>query len=137
MFGHCAAPLGWLGAFTAALLLTFIAEPVAAGLVQSVLWCGIVVSLWFTAAYAVYMRLSWLSSCPMETAGISFRRGARLYTAVMPAQKLAFTITGRNIFQRFSGMCDITLCSAGRKQYRLRNVPYDEGRRIFPPEKPA
>ena len=100
-------------------------------------WCGIVVSLWFTAAYAVYMRLSWLSSCPVETAGISFRRGARLYTAVMPAQKLAFTITGRNIFQRFSGMCDITLCSAGRKQYRLRNVPYDEVRRIFPPEKPA
>lgn len=137
MLGHCAAPLGWLGAFTAALLLTFIAEPVAAGLVQSVLWCGIVVSLWFTAAYAVYMRLSWLSSCPVETAGISFRRGARLYTAVMPAQKLAFTITGRNIFQRFSGMCDITLCSAGRKQYRLRNVPYDEVRRIFPPEKPA
>ena len=31
----------------------------------------------------------------------------------------------------------ITLCSAGRKQYRLRNVPYDEVRRIFPPEKPA
>ena len=83
MFGHCAAPLGWLGAFTAALLLTFIAEPVAAGLVQSVLWCGIVVSLWFTAAYAVYMRLSWLSSCPMETAGISFRRGARLYLSLI------------------------------------------------------
>ena len=143
MFGHCAAPLGWLGAFSAALLLTFIAEPVAADLVQSVLWCGIVVSLWFTAAYAVYMRLSWLSwlslssSCPLETAGIAFRRGARLYTAVIPAQKLAFTITGRNIFQRFSGMCDITLCSAVRKQYRLRNVPYDEVRRLFPPEKPV
>ena len=143
MFGHCAAPLGWLGAFIAALLLTFIAEPAAADLVQSVLWCGIVVSLWFTAAYAVYMRLSWLSwlslssSCPLETAGIAFRRGARLYTAVIPAQKLAFTITGRNIFQRFSGMCDITLCSAGRKQYRLRNVPYDEVRRLFPPEKPV
>ena len=97
-------------------------------------------SLWFTAAYAVYMRLSWISrssSCPVETAGISFRRGARLYTAVIPAQKLAFTITGRNIFQRFSGMCDITLCSVGRKQYRLRNVPYDEVRRIFPPENTA
>ena len=143
MFGHCAAPLGWLGAFTAALLLTFIAEPVAADLVQSVLWCGIVVSLWFIAAYAVYMRLSWISwlsrssSCPVETAWIAFRRGARLYTAVIPAQKLAFTITGRNIFQRFSGMCDITLCGAGRKQYRLRNVPYDEVRRLFPAEKPA
>lgn len=29
LFGHCAAPLGWLGVFTAALLLTFITEPIA------------------------------------------------------------------------------------------------------------
>ncbi len=139
MFGHCAAPLGWFGAFSGALLLTFIAEPVAADLIQSVLWCGIAVSLWFTAAYAVYMRLSWISynrsgDCAAATgksAGIAFRRGARLYTAVIPARKLVFTITGRNIFQRFSGMCDITLCSAGRKQYRLRNVPYGDVQRIF------
>lgn len=142
LFGHCAVPLGWLGAFSGALLLTFIAEPIAADLVQSVLWCGIVVSLWFTAAYAVYMRLSWLSyngctgftSCARvsgNTAGIAFRRGARLYTAVIPASKLVFTMTGRNLFQKFSGMCDITLCSAGRKQYRLRNVPYKEVQRMF------
>lgn len=129
LFGHCAAPLGWLGGFSAALLLTFIAEPIAADLIQSVLWCGVAVSLWFAAAYAVYMRLSWVSLS--DTAGIAFRRGARLYTAVIPAEKLAFTIAGRNLFQRFSGMCDITLCSAGRKRYRLRNVPHDGVRRLF------
>lgn len=135
LFGHCAAPLGWLGAFSAALLLTFIAEPVAADLIQSVLWCGVAVSLWFTAAYAVYMRLSWISrvSRSSGSTGIAFRRGARLYTAVIPAQKLVFTVTGRNIFQKFSGMCDITLCCAGRKQYRLRNVPHDRVQRLFPP----
>ncbi|MBP1580526.1 MAG: hypothetical protein J6B57_10610, partial [Oscillospiraceae bacterium] len=118
-----------LGGFSAALLLTFIAEPIAADLIQSVLWCGVAVSLWFAAAYAVYMRLSWVSLS--DTAGIAFRRGARLYTAVIPAEKLAFTIAGRNLFQRFSGMCDITLCSAGRKRYCLRNVPHDGVRRLF------
>ena len=130
LFGHCAAPLGWLGAFSAALLLTFIAEPTAADLIQSVLWCGVAVSLWFAAAYAVYMRLSWVSLCS-ESAGIAFRRGARLYTAVIPSEKLVLTIAGRNLFQRFSGMCDITLCCAGRKQYRLRNVPHDGVQRLF------
>lgn len=130
LFGHCAAPLGWLGAFSAAILLTFIAEPIAADLIRSVLWCGVAVSLWFVAAYAVYMRLSWVSLCS-GSAGIAFRRGARLYTAVIPAEKLVLTVTGRNIFQRSSGMCDITLCCAGRKQYSLRNVPHSGVQRLF------
>lgn len=130
LFGHCAAPLGWLGAFAAALLLTFLVEPVAADPIRSVLWCGAAVSLWFTAAYAVYMRLS-RAAISENTAGITFRRGARLYTAVIPVRKLVFTVTGRNIFQKFSGMCDISLCCEGRKQYRLRNVPHAGIQQLF------
>lgn len=130
LFGHCAAPLGWLGAFAAALLVTFIAEPVAADLVQSLLWSGAAVSLWFAAAYAVYMRHSRAArSCGMT--GLTFRRGARLYTAVIPDRKIALTVTGRNVFQRFSGMCDITAACAGKKRYKLRNVPYCAIRRLF------
>lgn len=123
MFGHCAAPLGWLGVFAGALLLTFIAEPVAADLLQSVLWSGAAISLWFTGAYAVYMRLSWISYSG-GVYGIAFRRGARLYTAAVPDRKVTMLTTGRNIFQRFSGMCDITLSVAGKKRFRLRNIPF-------------
>lgn len=130
LFGHCAAPLGWLGAFAAALLVTFIAEPVAADLVQSLLWSGAAVSLWFAGAYAVYMRHSRAARSGGMT-GLTFRRGARLYTAVIPDRKIALTVTGRNVFQRFSGMCDITAACAGNKRYKLRNVPYCAIRRLF------
>ena len=130
LFGHCAAPLGWLAAFAGALLLTLFAEPVAADLVQSLLWCGIAVSLWYTFAYAIYMRLSWAARSGGIT-GLAFRRGARLYTAVVPDRKVPMNIVGRNIFQRFSGMCDITLAAAGRKRYRLRNVPHRDISGLF------
>lgn len=128
LFGHCAAPLGWLGVFAGALLLTYIADTSAADLVQSVLWSAAAISLWFTGAYAVYMRLSWIS-CPGGVYGIAFRRGARLYTVIVPGSRVKFTVTGRNIFQRFSGMCDISLAVAGRKRCRLRNVPFCSVRR--------
>lgn len=130
LFGHCAAPLGWLAAFSGALILTFIAEPVAADLVQSLLWSGAAISLWFTGAYIIYMRLSCAAHAGDVTA-LAFRRGARLYTAVFPDRKVVMTITGRNIFQRFSGMCDMTLAVTGRKRYRLRNVPFSGITRLF------
>ncbi len=123
LFGHCALPLGWLGAFVGALVLTFISGTDAAGLVRSVLWSGAAISLWFAGAYIVYMRLSWAAHGGGFT-GLAFRRGARLYTAAFPDGKITMTVTGRNIFQRFSGMCDITLAAAGRKRCKLRNVPY-------------
>lgn len=128
LFGHCAAPLGWLGVFAGALLLSFLADTPAADLVQSVLWSAAAISLWFTGAYAVYMRLSWIS-CSGGVYGIAFRRGARLYTVIAPGSRVKFTVTGRNIFQRFSGMCDISLAVAGRKRCRLRNVPFCSVRR--------
>ncbi len=134
LFGHCAAPLGWLAVFAGALLLTFLAEPTAAGLVQSLLWSGAVISLWYAATYAVYMRRSMAARSGGVT-GLAFRRGARLYTAVIPDRKAVYTVTGRNIFQRFSGMCDITVSCAGRKRYKLRNVPYREISEIFTPER--
>ena len=130
LFGHCAAPLGWLGGILAALLLTFITQPVAADMIQSLLWSGAVISLWFTVTYGIYMRLSGASKAAGIT-GLSFRRGARLYTAVIPDSKAAMYILGRNVFQRFSGMCDITLAVAGRKRYKLRNVPYSDIKRLF------
>lgn len=130
IFGHCAVPLGWLGGFLAALLLTFIAEPVAADLIQSLLWSGAAISLWFVVTYAIYMRLSGASRAAGVT-GLSFRRGARLYTAVIPDGKAPMYVLGRNLFQRFSGMCDITLAVAGRKRYKLRNVPHSGINRLF------
>lgn len=130
LFGHCAVPLMWLGGFSAALLLTFIAEPIAADLIQSLLWSGAAISLWFVVTYGIYMRLSGASRAAGVT-GLSFRRGARLYTAVIPDEKAPMYILGRNLFQKFSGMCDITLAVAGRKRYKLRNVPHSEINRMF------
>lgn len=130
LFGHCAVPLTWLGVFAVALLLTFIAEPIAADLIRSVLWSGAAISLWFTVTYAIYMRLSGASRADGLT-GLSFRRGARLYTAVIPDEKAPMYILGRNVFQKFSGMCDITLAVAGRKRCKLRNVPHSDIKRLF------
>ena len=130
LFGHCAAPLGWLAAFAGGLVLTFIAEPIAADLVQSILWTGAAVSLWFAGTYAVYMRLSRVSRGRGVT-NIAYRKGARLYTSLLPDRKLACTITGRNPFQKLSGMCDITLVIAGRKRLKLRNVPYSGIKGLF------
>lgn len=130
IFGHCAVPLGWLAGFAAALALTFIAEPIGADLVQSLLWSGVVISLWFTVTYAIYMRMSGASREHGMT-GLAFRRGARLYTAVIPDVKIPMKKIGRNIFQKFSGMCDITLAVAGRRRYKLRNVPHRDIERLF------
>lgn len=130
IFGHCAVPLGWLAGFAAALALTFIAEPIGADLVQSLLWSGVVISLWFTVTYAIYMRMSGASRERGMT-GLAFRRGARLYTAVIPDVKIPMKKIGRNIFQKFSGMCDITLAVAGRRRYKLRNVPHRDIERLF------
>lgn len=134
LFGHCAAPLGWFAVFAAGLILTFIAEPIAADLIQSLLWSGAVISLWYAATYAVYMRKSMAARSGGVT-GLAFRRGARLYTAVIPDRKTVLTVTGRNVFQRFSGMCDITAVCAGKKRYKLRNVPYREISGLFTPER--
>lgn len=130
IFGHCAVPLGWLAGFAAALALTFIAEPIGADLVQSLLWSGVVISLWFTVTYAIYMRMSGASRERGMT-GLAFRRGARIYTAVIPDVKIPMKKIGRNIFQKFSGMCDITLAVAGRRRYKLRNVPHRDIERLF------
>lgn len=130
LFGHCAVPLAWLGGFAAALLLTFIVKPVAADLIQSMLWSGAAISLWFTVTYGIYMRLSGASRAGGVT-GLSFRRGARLYTAVIPDEKAPLYILGRNLFQKFSGMCDITLAVAGRKRFKLRNVPHRAIEQMF------
>lgn len=130
IFGHCAVPLGWLAGFAAALALTFIAEPIGADLVQSLLWSGVVISLWFTVTYAIYMRMSGASRERGMT-GLAFRRGARIYTAVIPDVKIPMKKIGRNIFQKFSGMCDITLAVAGRRRYKLRNVPHWDIERLF------
>ncbi|MBP0984811.1 MAG: PH domain-containing protein [Oscillospiraceae bacterium] len=130
IFGHSAVPLGWLAGFAAALALTFIAEPIGADLVQSLLWSGVVISLWFTVTYAIYMRMSGASRERGMT-GLAFRRGARLYTAVIPDVKIPMKKIGRNIFQKFSGMCDITLAVAGRRRYKLRNVPHRDIERLF------
>ncbi|MGN1339436.1 MAG: PH domain-containing protein [Oscillospiraceae bacterium] len=130
IFGHCAVPLTWFGLSASALLLTFAAEPTAADLLRSLLWCGAAISLWFVVTYAIYMRLSGASRAAGVT-GLSFRRGARLYTAVIPDEKAPMYVLGRNIFQKFSGMCDITLAVAGRKRFKLRNVPHSDIKRLF------
>ena len=123
LLGHCAAPLGWLGLFTVGLLLTYITGTAAADLVRSVLWSGAAISLWFAGAYAVFMRHSRVSRSD-RIYEIAFRRGGRLYTTVVSHKKVPLTVTRRNIFQRFSGMCDISLLISGRKRCTLRNVPY-------------
>lgn len=120
LFGHCAAPLGWLAVFAGGLLFIN-----SARLLSSLLWCGAAISLWFAAAYAVYMRKSFAAFSELS-AVIAFRRGSRLYTAAVPAEKVKITDIGRNIFQRFSGMCDLSLSITGGSRFRLRNIPQKE-----------
>lgn len=131
--GHCAVPLVWLAVFSGGLLLTFAAET-EAGLIRPVLWLGIIISLWYAVTYAVYMSKSGASHSDGIT-GISFRSGARLYAAVVPDDRAAYFITRQNIFQRFSGMCDIAAVCAGKKRFKLRNIPKNEIERLFNPKR--
>lgn len=130
IFGHCAQPLSWFAVFGGAYGLSWLGQyfeiipPVP--LLRSLMLAGAAVSLWYAAVYAVYMFRSSIV-CTENSAEITARRGARLYTAAINSKMRTQSVLSRNIFQLVSGLCDAELRILGGGRLKLRNIPHKQG----------
>lgn len=133
LFGHCAAPLGWLAACAGSAILLWIGEYYGivgyTALLRPILWTGAAASLWHTVTYGIYMLHSFISLGDISR--ITHRSGARLYTVFIPRARLAGGSIRTNPFQRRGEMCDAVLYAAQRHRLKLRNLELKHVQRIF------
>lgn len=126
LFGHCAAPLGWLGGFSAGLALAFFAREYGyvndLPLLRSVLWCGAAISAWCVFVGAVYMFRSELI-LGERLAAVRARRTARLYTVTFSVGTARERTVMQTPFQKRSGLCDLGVCLMGKLRAKLRQIP--------------
>lgn len=121
MFGYAAAPLVWCGIFSGAALICNAARislKVDAALLCPLLWCGSVWCGWLALSYALYSRRAVFAE-ENNAFIISTRHSARLYTAFFGAPTPCRTIS-QSIFQRHSGLCDITISAPNARKFRFR-----------------
>lgn len=130
VFGHCAQPLFWLAVFGGSYILLLLGQNFelipSVPLLRSLTYAGAAVSLWYAAVYAVYMFRSSLI-CTENSAQITARRGARLYTAAVGSKMRTQSVLSRNVFQLISGLCDAEIKALGRVGFKLRNIPHKSG----------
>lgn len=119
--GYTAAPLAWAGAFGAFLFAACHGEH-SAMLLKTVLYSGMVVSLYTAVLYLFYMYRSSVSADERFTS-ISARRGLRLYTAVFPNNTVTESAVSQSVFQRRRGLCNFTLSLIERRSFTARQVP--------------
>ncbi|MDE6727242.1 MAG: PH domain-containing protein [Oscillospiraceae bacterium] len=121
-FGHIAAPLLWLGVFSAAL---FAARRIPhSELLKIVLYSGVLIKLYTIILYLLYMGRSGISF-GRDFSAVTARRGLRLCTAVFPNDSVTLTSTKQSIFQRRSGLCHETLATIGGS-FTARQLPRKE-----------
>ncbi len=121
LFGHIAVPFGWGVADLTALVLVYIYGE--APILRSLLWGGLVLCIWYCTVFAIYMYRSGI----YIGGGVLFcrsRRGTRLYTVLLSEKNEVYRRIDRNVFQRFSGMCDVSFYIIGRVRIRIRNIFY-------------
>ncbi len=134
MFGHCAAPLGWLAATVTTALLLWAGEHYGmigySSPLRSVLWLCAAVSLWYALTYAVYMLHSFVSAGKYMSV-ITHRRTARLYTVYIPQSTTGYYAVTTNPFQRRSQLCDAVITSLPHSKLKLRNVQQSRTNRML------
>lgn len=128
--GYTAAPLAWAGAFGALLFAAYHGEH-SAMLLKTVLYSGMVVSLYTAVLYLFYMYRSSLSADERFTA-ISARRGLRLYTAVFPSNIVTESAFKQSVFQRRRELCNFTLSLIERRSFTARQLPKNKFPRRIP-----
>lgn len=123
-FGHIAAPLVWLGIFTAALGAVHLSD-YSAMLLKTVLYSGIIVNLYTAVLYLLYMYRAG-AAFTGELAAVSARRGLRLYTTVFPRGAVSQRAVSQSVFQRRSGLCNFRVSLMEHKRFTVRQVPKSE-----------
>lgn len=118
--GFCGAPLGWSGAFIAALVLVYSTRLRAAMLLKTALYSGFLVSLYAAAICLLYMKRSGIAAG--ESVCVSSRRGLRLYNSVFPLGNIRMEKRSQSLFQLKSGLCNIRVFTIGRKKFLARQL---------------
>lgn len=119
--GYTAAPLSWAGVFAALLFAAYRVEH-SAMLLKTILYSGMIISLYTAVLYLFYMYRSSVSTDEDFTA-ISARRGLRLYTAVFPNRAVTERAFSQSIFQRRRGLCGYKLSLIERHSFTARQIP--------------
>lgn len=119
--GFCGAPLGWSGAFTAALILVYGSEKLRSAMIlKTALYSGIIVSLYAAAICLLYMKRSGISTG--RSVRVSARTGLRLYNSVFPRGNIRMETCSQSLFQYRSGLCNIRVFTVGRRKFLARQL---------------
>lgn len=122
--GYTAAPLTWAGVFGALLIAAYHID-FSVMLLKTVLYSGMIISLYTAVLYLLYMYRSSVSADENFTA-ISSRRGLRLYTAVFPNRIVTESTFSQSIFQRSRRLCGCRLSLIERRSFTARQLPKNE-----------
>lgn len=121
--GFCAAPLWWAAGLSCGLALVYLSDKMrGAMLLKTVLYCGLIVSLYSTVVGLLCMRRSGLAE-GKRTVKLSMRRGLRLYAYTVPRGAITGKTLSKSLFQRRSGRCNIKLSTAERLKLTARQLP--------------
>lgn len=121
-FGFCAVPFWWSVGFSAALALVYISDSLrSAMLLKTVLYCGLIVSLYAAAVSLVCMSRSGLT-VGKRTVGLSMRRGLRLFAYSVPSGTITEETVSQSVFQRRTGLCHLRLATAERSRLTARQL---------------
>lgn len=121
-FGFCAVPFWWSVGFSAVLALVYISDSLrSAMLLKTMLYCGLIVSLYAAAVSLVCMSRSGLT-VGKRTVGLSMRRGLRLFAYSVPRGTIMEDAVSQNVFQRRTGLCHIRLATAERSRLTARQL---------------
>lgn len=130
--GFCAAPLWWTVGLSAALAVVYLSESLrSAMLLKTILYCGLIVSLYAVAVGLACMKLSGLA-VGERTVRLSMRRGLRSYTYSVPRGAVAGETLSQSLFQRRSGLCHVRLATAERSRLTARQLIKSEIPRYTP-----
>lgn len=131
-FGFCAAPFWWAVGLSAALVLVYLSEGFrSAMLLKTVLYCGLIVSLYTILVCFVYMKHSGIS-VGKSSVTVSQRRFLRLFINAVPRGTIVENTVSQSIFQERGGLCTCRLATAERTRLTARHLIKDEIPRYTP-----
>ena len=121
LWGYCGVPITFALVSGAALIAASSAE-----LIGTALYCVLFASLYAAFVRAYYMRFSGLSEEQSGTK-LTARRGLRLYSAVIPKERLVCSAFRSNLFRKDCG--NLILYTRGRLKFKVQQImPVWKGR---------
>lgn len=126
VFGYCALPICWSGAFAALLAFMYIPDMLSgAMLLKTALYCGLFVSLYAAAICLFYIKHSGIAFGE-RLYTVSARRSFRLYTAVFHKDIIIGETLSQSFFQSRSGLCNIKITTSEKKKFNMRQLQKDK-----------